>query len=92
MLVEKVFEEIGKNSGFIAYGLGEVKQALDYSAIETLLVSESLLVKERDSIEKILELAEKGRAKINIVSSENEPGKKLDGISGIAALLRFKIN
>ena len=27
-----------------------------------------------------------------IISSENEAGKRLDGLGGIAAILRFKLN
>jgi len=89
-IIEKVLEEIAK-AGAVAYGLSEVKKAAQMRAIETLLVLDELLAEKREEIADIIDMAEKGNAKVHIFNSEYEPGKKLEGIGGIAALLRYKI-
>ena len=38
------------------------------------------------------EVGDKAKGEIEIISSEHEGGKKLDGLGGIAAILRFKLN
>jgi protein pelota len=93
--VEKLLEEIGK-SGKAEYGLEEVKNAVDIGAVSDLMVSDNLIHKKRqaDSFEEldfIMKKAESMQAKIHIISSEHEGGQKLDGLGGIAALLRYKI-
>ena len=40
----------------------------------------------------MLNLVESMRGTINIISSDNDAGKKLDGLGGIGALLRYKLN
>ncbi|KPU63382.1 mRNA surveillance protein Pelota [Thermococcus sp. EP1] len=90
-LVEKVIEEIAKN-GLVAYGLGEVEEAANYGAIETLLVLDELLKDElKERIEEIMEFVRGTRGNVVIVSSEHEGGEKLKALGGIAALLRYKI-
>ena len=39
----------------------------------------------------MLEDVERGRGKIVVFSTEFKPGKRLNALGGIAALLRFKI-
>jgi len=39
-LVEEFFEHLKKDDGLCVYGLDEVKRALDYGAVKTLLISE----------------------------------------------------
>jgi len=90
-LMEHVMAELGKNSGLVTYGLNEVENAAISGAVEVLLIEESLLGKEREKTEKIMEMAEKNRGKITILSEKEEAGKKLGALSGIAALLRYKI-
>lgn len=89
-LIEKLLAEISKE-GPVAYGLSDVKKAAELRAIESLLVLDELLSEKRDEIAHIIELAESSKAKVHIFNSEYEPGKKLEAIGGIAALLRYKI-
>ena len=39
-----------------------------------------------------MKIVDSTKGEILIISSENEAGKKLDGLGGIAAILRFKLN
>ncbi|AEC50982.1 cell division protein pelota [Pyrococcus sp. NA2] len=90
-LVEKVIERIPKNEP-VAYGLKEVEEAVNYGAVETLLVLDELLKGEnREKIEDLMETARNLRAKVVVVSSEHEGGDKLKALGGIAAILRFRI-
>jgi protein pelota len=89
-LVEKVLAEISRE-GLVTYGLKDVKKALDYGAVETLLVIDSLFSKKRDEIESLMDSAESARAEAHVISSEHDAGQQLEAIGGIAALLRFKI-
>jgi len=87
-LVEKVLEAIATNRP-VAYGRKEVDEAIDAGAVETLLVSDSAV---RDlGVERMMHEAESARGTVVLVSPHHEAGAKLEGLGGIAALLRFPI-
>ncbi|MEW5996277.1 MAG: mRNA surveillance protein pelota [Candidatus Micrarchaeota archaeon] len=92
---EKLFEEFmvraHKVTGLAAYGKKEVAQAVELGAVETLLVLDDALRRDKE-IEKITEEAESKRANIVFYSSRGESAPKLKGFGGIAALLRFRIS
>ena len=87
-LVEKLFEEIKKDE-LAAYGEQEVSNALNNGAVERLLVSDILVRTQKG--EQLLRLAKQNNSKFTIINTIHEAGKKLEGIGGIGALLRFKI-
>jgi len=87
-LMDKFLERLAKEQP-VAYGIAEVENAVACGAAEQVLVVDSLLRNEK--ILSLLEHAEKLRAKINVLSTEFEPGIKLAALGGIGALLRFKI-
>jgi protein pelota len=72
-----------------AYGKAEVEKAIDFGACERLLVSDTLLRDE--SVVHMMDRAELLNAVIIVFSNTFEPGKQLDGLGGIAALLRYPI-
>ena len=87
-LIEKLFEEI-KKDGLAAYGEKEVKNALMSGAVERLLIIDVLVRKEKG--EEFLRLAKQNKSEFTIINTMHEAGKKIEGIGGLAALLRFKI-
>lgn len=94
-LVEQILFAIAKDQP-VAYGLPNVTLAANAGAIKTLLITDKLIQHHRehntfDSIHAILRLADQHHADIHIISCAHDGGKKLDGLSGIAALLRYKI-
>ncbi len=94
ILIEKLLQEIAKEEGKAAYGLAEVIKASEYGAVETLLIVDETLRSGRaegTGVEELLRSVEKSQGKIVIFSSEFEPGRRLQALGGIAALLRFKI-
>ncbi|KAF7455729.1 protein PELOTA 1 [Cryptosporidium felis] len=80
---------------YVCYGFKSTENALDNNAVETLLVSESLVrsdsLKIRARLAEITETNSKLGGKTCIFSSSHNSGKTLEGMSGIAAVLRFPV-
>jgi len=87
-LMDEVLVRISKD-GAVAYGIEEVQSAVGYGAVEQVLVSDALL--RDDAAAGIMEQAEYLRATVVVLSTEFEPGQRLEALGGIAALLRYKI-
>jgi len=87
-LVEKLFEEI-KKDGLAAYGEDEVINALNSGAVERLLLTDTLIRSQKG--ENLLKLAKNNNSEFTIINTMHDAGKKIEGIGGIGALLRFKI-
>jgi len=87
-LIEKLFEEIKKN-GLATYGEQEVKNALLNGAVERLLITD-VLVRNKTG-EELLKLAKQNHSEFTIINTMHEAGKKIEGIGGVGALLRYKI-
>lgn len=91
-LVEKLLEGISKGEK-VAYGIENVRTAKEYGAIETLLVSDDYLLRERENwdIDGFMEEVREMGGKVVILSSEFEPGEIVSKLGGICAILRFEI-
>tara|TARA_Y100000031_G_C8107709_1_gene331863 strand:- start:235 stop:855 length:621 start_codon:yes stop_codon:yes gene_type:complete len=95
-IVEGLLEEISKNN-LASYGIKETKLAAESGAVKMLLITDNFIQKKRQEesyaeIENIMKQVDKSKGEVIIVSSEHEAGKKLDGLTGIGAILRFKLN
>lgn len=87
-LLERFFETLGEKPDFVYYKEPEVKKALEYGAVDLLLIS-----KDYDKV-KAKELKTKAKemgTNIEIISTDTEEGKQFQQLSGIGALLRFKV-
>lgn len=85
-LVEQLLGDIITNQA--AYGIQEVKRAIQQGAVHTLLVTHHLVRKH----ESVLKMAEEKGARVHVISGLHEAGEKLDGLGGIGALLRYRIH
>ncbi len=85
--VERLFEELSKDSGKVAYGKENVEEAVEMGAVEKVLVSERKIKELKDLVNE----AEDKGADIMIVSERHESGEKLGRMGGIAAFLRYRI-
>jgi len=84
---------LSKNPLMIAYGLNEVKLAVEANAVAKLLVHEELLSSEiRDEIDFLLTKAEERGAIIRIVPTESPASYKLKALGGIIAILRYEFD
>mgnify|MGYP006282752713 CR=1 FL=1 len=86
-LVEKFFEKLSKEEK-VVYGKDQVKEAIDMGAVDTLLISDTL-VREN---ENLLEKAESMNGEVHIIGSEHEAGDRFKKMGGIACFLRYQIN
>ena len=86
-LVETLFQEI-KKDGLASYGSDEVTHALKNGAVDHLLIIDSCIRSKKG--EELLRLAQNQQSKFTIITTIHDAGKKLDGLGGIGALLRFK--
>ncbi|HLC56294.1 MAG TPA: mRNA surveillance protein pelota [Candidatus Nanoarchaeia archaeon] len=94
-LVDELLKEISKDN-LAVYGIKEVKDAANLGAVKTLLITDSLIQEFRQEdkfheLNSIMHQVEKAKGEIHIISSENEAGDKLNGLTGIAAILRYKL-
>lgn len=95
-LVDELLAEISK-SGMASYGLEETKNAAESGAVRILLITDAFIQKKRlenkyDELEYMMKTVDKAKGDIVIISSEHEAGKRLNGLGGIAAILRYKLN
>lgn len=100
---ENFFKSLaGRGDNPVAYGPEETLQALNYGAVNTLLVSESLseevqseLLDEdsTDIFARLQDLSEEYGSDIMFISDTFEEGKRFKQVfSGIGAILRYPIN
>jgi protein pelota len=95
LIVDELLELISKNSKS-AYGWNEVSKAVDAGAVQDLLITEKYL-NSRKEAKSYQELDEKMKnvdllkGKIHLLSSELESGKQVDGLGGVAAILRYNL-
>jgi protein pelota len=92
-VVEEILKRLGKEEGTVAYGFEQVKHAAAQSAVERLILTDKFLRESDDDkrlqIEEIMETVEGKRGMVTVVSTEHEAGNQLNGLGGVAALLRF---
>ncbi|MDD1719906.1 MAG: mRNA surveillance protein pelota [Methanoregulaceae archaeon] len=87
-LLDELLAGISK-SGPVAYGSGEVVRAVEYGAVSRVLVTDTMI---RDQVIKgLIERAESQNAQVVVFSTRFDPGKQLEALGGIAAILRFPI-
>lgn len=87
-VLEKFFETLGEKPDLAAYKEEDVRKALGYGAVETLLLSKKL---EKSLVKELKKMAENISANVEIISTETTEGEQFQKLSGIGAVLRFKI-
>jgi protein pelota len=95
-LVEEALARLGKGTNDVTYGLDDVVKATQYGAVEKLLLTDLMLRESTDEkrteLERIMRDVEEKAGQITVVSTEHEAGNKLQGLGGIAALLRYPMS
>ena len=86
-MIEKLFEEI-KKDGLVVYGLNKVYECLKNGAVDRFLLTDAMVRTKKG--EEMLNISKKNKSDFTIINTIHEAGKKLDGLGGFAAFLRFK--
>ncbi|MEK6809382.1 MAG: mRNA surveillance protein pelota [Nanoarchaeota archaeon] len=94
ILVEELLKEINKNDK-AAYGWKEVEEAANSGSVLKLLLTDDFIHKKRLAgefvdVDRAMKAVDSLQGEIHIISSESDAGKKLNGLGGIAAILRYK--
>jgi len=87
-LMENFFNMLGKQKDKTAYGKEPVEKALEYGAVDKLLLSKKL---KKSEIKYFERKADETGVEVEMVSVETEEGEQFLNLSGIGAVLRFKI-
>ncbi len=87
-LVEQLLEEVGKE-GKATYGPKHVAGALKVGAVETLLVADEII--RKPEVDALMEEAAAQKARAIVVSTESDAGRRLLGLTGVAALLKYQV-
>ncbi len=88
-LLEKFFNTLGKNPQLVAYKIDDVRKALEYGAVEMLIVSKDF---DKNTAKELKEIAHNISSDVEVVSTETPEGEQFYNLSGIGAILRFQIH
>jgi len=96
MLVEELLSEINKNN-LAVYGFVEVTRAVESKAVHKLLIGDFLIqewrrINKYSELDHLMKQVDASQGEVHIISGEHDGGKKLKGIGGIGALLRYSLN
>ncbi|HLD39649.1 MAG TPA: mRNA surveillance protein pelota [Candidatus Nanoarchaeia archaeon] len=94
LLVEELLKEINKNNK-AAYGWKEVQEAANSGAVLKLLLTDDFIHQKRmagefTAVDQCMKTVDSLEGEIHIISAESDAGKKMNGLGGIAAILRYK--
>lgn len=87
-LVEEFLKSLSREPPEVAYG-ADVQKAVEYGAVDKLLVTEKFFVEKHQELEPLMELVESLGGKVYILSSEH--AERLLPFGGIVAILRFPL-
>jgi len=87
-LLEKFFETLGEKPDLAYYKEKDIRKALQYGAVDTLIISKKF---DKKTSKELMEMAENIGSNIEIVSIETTEGEQFSNLSGIGAILRYKI-
>lgn len=87
-LLQSFFERLGEKPDLVTYREDKVRKALQYGAVDTLILSADL---DRNLVKELKKLGEDISATVEIVSTDTTEGEQFHNLSGIGALLRFKV-
>ncbi|MFH1506605.1 MAG: mRNA surveillance protein pelota [archaeon] len=91
-LIDALLQAISNNQA--GYGLKEVSEQVNNGNIKDLFVTDNFIHEKREEnryaeLDALMKTADNVKGKIHIISSD-EGSKKLDGLGGIACILRWK--
>lgn len=94
-IIEEALKRLGKGESSVTYGFDEVKRAAELSAVEKLVLADTMLRVSSDEkrlrMENLMRSVERKGGKVMVISTEHEAGAKLTALGGVAALLRFAV-
>ena len=87
-ILERFMNSLGKNPDKTRYKYQPVKEALEKGAVDVLIISKKI---QKPIMEELTKIANQMGTTIELVSDETGEGEQFLNLSGIGALLRFRI-
>jgi len=87
-ILKKFFETLGQNPERAALNEEKTRKALQYGAVEMLLLSHHI---NKLTFNELKKMAENTGAVVEVISTETEEGMQFSNLSGIGAVLRYEI-
>ena len=87
-ILEKFFETLGEKPELATRGEKDTKAALEFGAVETLLISKKI---DKKISKGLIDIAKNTGAEVEIISTDNSEGEQFLNLSGIGAVLRFRV-
>ncbi|MEK6918006.1 MAG: peptide chain release factor aRF-1 [Nanoarchaeota archaeon] len=88
-VLEKFFRILGERPDIAALKEPETRKALEYGAVDTLVISKEI---NKFLAKELVKLAENIGASVEMISTETEEGQQFKNMGGIGAILRFKVH
>lgn len=86
-ILERFFDSLGASPEITPYKYDDVEKALNYGAVDTLILSKKY---DKELAKKLKDIASNMGTTIEIVSDETEEGNQFLSLGGIGAIQRFK--
>lgn len=97
-IMEDLLERLRERPRTVTYGPEETAQAAEYGAVDTLCLLDDRLRSERGEraswsidVDDVVRTVERQGGTVRVLSADGEPGRQLDSLGGIAALLRYPV-
>jgi len=87
-ILERFFQTLGEKPDMSTLKEPDTRQALQYGAVDTLLLSGAVV---KSISKELTKIAENTGATVEVVSTETEEGDQFKNLGGIGAILRFKV-
>ncbi|MBU0958376.1 MAG: hypothetical protein KKB31_00380 [Nanoarchaeota archaeon] len=87
-LLEKFFMTLGERRELAALKEKDTRKALEYGAVDILILSKDV---KKALTKELTKIAENTGSTIEIVSTDTEEGKQFLNLGGIGAILRFQV-
>jgi peptide chain release factor subunit 1 len=87
-ILERFFETLGKKPDMAVYKENPLKRALEYGAVDLLLLSKEL---DKSLLKELKKVGEDIGSTVEIISTETDEGKQFLQLGGIGGVLRFKV-
>ena len=87
-ILEKFFNNLGREPEMTPYHYEDLKKALDFGAVEILVVSKHY---DEEKTKELKKIAENMGTQIEIISRETQEGEQFYSLGGIGGIQRFQI-
>lgn len=89
-LLDRFFKTLGETPYLAKYDLVDIKKALEYGAVDTLIISKKA---DKDIAKEFRQMAENTSSKVEMVSDETEEAEQFFNITkkGFGVILRYRI-